>query len=84
MTRLREHRGNLYDSLETIVVIQNRADLVSHIRDALARFSVIIDADAVSIEPYAADDRAVGWEDTHVVTVKEYGVYGFTDGPVSQ
>jgi len=80
--RYRSHRGSLAESMETIKILSDKAQLV----EQLIRFfgpSVkegVITLDTTKIEPYCFDDR-IGW-DTHIVTVDMIGPVGFTDGPV--
>jgi hypothetical protein len=80
--KFREHRGGLSDSMATVIEIENRAGLVAHIAKVLEPFH--FDKERVDkglrVEPYAHDAR-IGWN-THIVTLKGYGVLGFTDGPL--
>jgi hypothetical protein len=79
--KLREHRGSLEDSMATVVEIPaTKEALVKEIVKKLSKFYVNISEESVTVEPYAFDER-IGW-DSHVVSVKGHGVYGFTDGPL--
>ena len=79
--KFREHRGGLAASMETVVWITNRDMLIEHIRKLLAPFDIVVASEDVTIAPYGFDER-IGW-DTHIVTIKDHGVVGFTDGPVT-
>jgi hypothetical protein len=76
--KFREHRGSLAASMATVVALDGtRADLARHLRRILDPFFCFTDDD-ITVKPYAFDLR-VGW-DTHIVTVRGYGVAGFSDG----
>ncbi len=70
--RFREHRGGLIDSMSTVVEVGDTAM-------ALRRYlnGISIPEGEIEIKPYMFDKR-IGW-DTHIVTMKGYGVIGFTD-----
>jgi hypothetical protein len=79
--KFREHRRFLDEAMETVVEVADRAALVEHIRTLLEPWGrTVTDGDLV-IAPYAHDDR-IGW-DTYIVTIKGYGVIGFTNGPLA-
>ena len=79
--KLREHRGCLADSLTTVIEIDPTMDaLVAAIKRALMHY-VAVSPDLVHVEPCGIDAR-IGWN-THIVTVDGYGVFGWTDGPLS-
>lgn len=67
--------------MTTVVWITDRAMLVRHIRKILAPFGIAVANTDVTIEPHGAFDDRIGW-DTHIVTIKDHGVVGFTDGPL--
>jgi hypothetical protein len=75
MLRFREHRAVLADSLATEVELGGREELIAYIRRLLPE-RVIRDED-VEVKAYAYDPRT-GWQ-TYIVTIKDYGVIGFTD-----
>ena len=81
--KIREHRGQLAESMETVIEIEpTRAALLECIRKSFAEFppmSGVTDED-ITIEHYAYDKR-INW-DAWMVSIKGYGVFGFTDGPV--
>lgn len=80
MTKLREHRGTLSQSMETVIEFEGREELYKIIKEELGRYSMNIWPEMIEVKPYGYDER-IEW-DTYIVTVDGYGVYGFTDGPV--
>lgn len=78
MTKVRQHRGNLSDSMETVCEVQDFDQLLAVVRESLEPFGQIVSAETVHVEPYTWDAR-IGWE-THLVTIDGYGVWGMTDG----
>ena len=82
MSRFREHRGGLSDSLDTTINVANRGELVDYIQRTLGCWGLDINPEDVEIAPYGYDSR-INW-DAHIVTVKDYGVFGFTDGPLEK
>jgi len=80
--KLREHRGSLIDSMKTIVVIEpTMTALVDAIQKRLLN-SWNVEKEKVHVTLYGFDER-INWN-THIVTIDSYGVYGFTDGPISE
>ncbi len=80
--KYRDHRGGLSESMETVVELRDKDALIKHLQVCSRQCPTmpVIDATTVRIVPYVFDDR-IGW-DTHLVLLKEYGVLGYTDGPV--
>jgi hypothetical protein len=85
--KFREHRGGYDDSMATAVDVADRAALVAHVKTLLAPFCWAGNIEAgLRIAAYG-DARGRPYKDprngwlTHVVTLKDYGVLGFTDGP---
>jgi hypothetical protein len=81
--KFREHRGGYDDSMATAVDVADRVALVAHIKGLLAPFKFRGDIDAgLLVSPYGWGeiDPRNGWH-THIVTLLDYGVLGFTDGP---
>lgn len=74
--RFREHRGSLEDSLKTTVELKDGRALLEYATGKLGPFP----PKSLRVKHYCFDER-VGW-DTHIVMIKGYGVFGFTDGPV--
>lgn len=83
MTQIREHRGGLAESMATVRTVADRAELLKVVRESFAVFSVSgihVEPDMLIVEPYAKDER-IGW-DTYLISVKGYGVWGMSDGPI--
>lgn len=79
--KLRQHRGGLAESMETVVEIEPTKDaLMAAVHSVLSRSGFELTDDMLHVEPYAFDSR-IQW-DAHIVTIDGYGVYGFTDGPL--
>ncbi len=77
--KFREHRGHLVDSMKTVVEVDDRPALVSLLQNQLGQFGFSFNDADLLVKPYAYDNR-IDW-DTYIVTIKGYGVAGFTDGP---
>jgi hypothetical protein len=80
--RFREHRGGLAESLETTVMLDDRAALLAHLARLLADYPTaapLVSEKTVHVKHLIYDNRC-DW-DTYIVTVDDYGVMGFTDGP---
>ena len=83
--RFREHRGGLAESMETQVVVDGRKGLVAHIQKLLKPFSVDVkDADVAASLYGSSGDGRIGWEKVYIVSVKGYGVIGFSDSAIEQ
>jgi len=82
--KLREHRGGLAESMETVIDIPPTLEALKiAINNAFSEYDVPeITADMITVKPYGFDER-IGW-DTHIVIIADCSVYGFTDGPLSQ
>ncbi len=78
----RPHRGLLDDAMKEVIEFHTKADLIKHIDQELSCFKhdYKIDDTTVEIKPYGYDKR-IGW-DTNIVTLKDYGVFGFTNKSV--
>ncbi len=79
MIKYRDHRGSLAESMETVQEFETGEDLVDYLKKD-SSFPVFIHL--VEIKHYCFDKR-INWE-THIVTVKGFGVMGFTDGKFSK
>lgn len=76
----REHRGSLQDSMETVKELdRTRAALSVHLNAIYTGMGIT--AEQLIIAPHAKDDR-IGW-DTYIVSMKDVGVLGFVNGPVT-
>lgn len=79
MTKVRQHRGSLADSMETVFEVENFDQLVDAINKSLAHYTAV-SREEVHVTPYTYDCR-IGWN-THLVELDGYGVWGMTDGPL--
>jgi hypothetical protein len=79
MVQYRDHRRELAESMQAVQTFATKAELLDYLEHDLGRFGFAIEE--LTITPYACDKR-IGWLDTHIVTIKDYGVAGFTDGPL--
>jgi hypothetical protein len=84
--KLRQHRGGLSESMATVVNIEpTKKALVEEItkqyKDVIDMGMVSVDESTVSVESYGGMDERIGW-DTYIVMIKNWGPYGFTDGPL--
>lgn len=81
--KLREHRGSYEESMATVVDIEPSLEvLTEYIRQAFGERFLMKDS-WVHVDPYGGGmDHRNGW-DTYIVWVENYGVFGFTDGPIN-
>ncbi|CAN5951012.1 unnamed protein product [Sphagnum jensenii] len=79
--KFREHRGSLDESMKTLVLLFDRAALVKHIHDLLYPWNIDVEDRDVKVERYnnGRGDPRIGWGDLYIVTVKDFGVIGWTD-----
>lgn len=82
----RWHRGGLHESLKTSQKFDGSAEgLVYLLRQEFDRFPSLdgkVTIDTIKVEKYGDGiDMRCGW-DTYIVTIPDYGVAGFTDGPL--
>jgi hypothetical protein len=82
VTKVREHRGTLDESMETMFDVVDFDQLVRAVQRTLERYGQTVTAEMVHVEPYGWDGR-IGWN-THVVLVDGYGVWGMTNGPLGR
>jgi hypothetical protein len=79
--KFREHRGSLTESMQTVVELANRDELVSHLNRMFENSGPVkpepIKPDEVEIKFYLFDDR-IGWN-TYLVFVRGFGPVGFSD-----
>lgn len=84
MTKVREHRGSLSNSMGTVFEVEDFNGLLDAISKSMfpigSPFGVKLSPGRVHVEHYTYDDR-IGW-DTYIVSIDGYGVWGFTDGPL--
>ena len=79
VTKFREHRGSLADSLETTVEVDGRKGLLEYLAKRF-NYPHLYRLEDVTVEPYGGIDKRCGW-DTYIVHAKGWGVFGMTDGP---
>lgn len=82
--KLRQHRGVYVESMTTVIEIEptKTALLQAVVASGMIGLPDPLTEDQISVEPYKHDSRN-GWY-THIVTLKDWGVYGFTDGPLRE
>jgi hypothetical protein len=73
--RAREHRGGLAESLATVFNFETKEDLLTEINE---RMGTHFCHDDIAFLHQGKDER-IGW-DTYLVSVRGYGVFGYTDG----
>ncbi|QIG76176.1 hypothetical protein EVC24_155 [Rhizobium phage RHph_I4] len=80
MPKFRPQRGSLTDAMAEMRVFDTLDDLYRYVKDQLRPFTnAPVDLEAIKIEYYGYDSR-IEW-DQYIVTLKDYGVLGFLDGP---
>ena len=74
MPLFREQRGGLSESLETTVIVNNKEDLLKHLKSVWSIWNVpmkprqiLYHDPTIKIEPYGGFDRRCGWY-TQLVT----------------
>jgi len=79
--RFREHRGSLAESLATERTVKDNTlgELIACVKASLSTYPVDVNADTLSVEHYCKDNRQVGYPETYIVSIKRYGVVGFTN-----
>ena len=81
MFRYRDHKGCLYESLETTQEFADKDALLEYLQKTLTQWCKSdLDIKNVAIKPYGFDER-IGWH-SHIVYLKGWGVLGFTDKAV--
>jgi hypothetical protein len=80
MIKFRFHRAILKESMETVREVSSKAELLSLLTEEFGPFGFTVIEDNVHIIPYVFDDR-IDWN-TYAVTIDNFGVAGFTDGPL--
>lgn len=83
--KYRDHRELLADSMETVQEFDSREALIKYLQNSLDKYGAgKYDVDKIIIGKYGCGiDKRIGW-DTHIVYLKGYGVFGFTDRSVWQ
>jgi hypothetical protein len=82
--KLRQHMGVYSESMATTVEIEpTRQALLQAILDSgMTGVPDPLIEDHLGVTPGMGRDSRNGWN-THIVTIKDWGVYGYTDGPVT-
>ena len=80
--KFREHRRLLSNSMATVVELAGRPELLAHVRRLFSDYGPSFPDAALRVELYDSSfDERIGWMQTWIVTIDNYGVVGFTDGP---
>lgn len=83
----RLHRGGLAESMATVRWFDSVEEVKNHVVEHLISAGYkthtgrLPTVDDILIRSYGGADTRIGWKDVHIVTAKEWGVVGFTDGP---
>lgn len=74
----RPHRGSLKEAMSELEYFHTLSDL----KDIVGKLEYPIVVDDIQVCEYMniPDDRIMGWEKTCIVTYKDFGVIGFTNG----
>lgn len=89
MAKFRYHRGGLRESMETVIEVFSKQDIVNKLNSD--RYCLCNDflPENITIKPYGYDER-IDWS-THIVIINDgtgsdqqgiRGLVGFTDGPL--
>lgn len=81
--RLRQHKGGYAESMATMVEVEpTRPALLQAILDSgMVGLPESLTEDHLGVT-FASVDPRNHWN-THIVTIKDWGVYGYTDGPLT-
>ena len=79
MIKYRDHKGSLAESMKTVQEFNTKQDLFEYLKNELIGVGGMITPDHVKIK-YYANDKRIGWNNTHIVTIEGFGVVGFTNG----
>ena len=78
MFKFRPHRELLEDAIKKLQIFETKNDLLTYLT---IKYPYLPDIDKhLVIEEYGYDNR-INWN-TYIVYLPDYGVWGFTDGPV--
>ncbi|UOE58015.1 hypothetical protein [Cytobacillus oceanisediminis] len=77
MVNFRWHRNSLDESLKTTVAVNSFDELFELVKNELSPFTEV-KKEELTIKYYAYDERIP--EETYLVTLKDYGVLGMTNG----
>jgi hypothetical protein len=77
----RQHRGNLSESMKTLVELKDKEALVLHCQGLVDLFFTF-EPDELTVELSSdKEDARIGWKQTYFVIIKNFGVIGMTDSP---
>lgn len=76
--KFREHRGQLAESMKTLIELPDKRALINHARLALEPYGFDVTEIVVHLYLDKPDER-IGWDKTWLITIPGYGVFGFTD-----
>lgn len=76
--KFRPHRGDLVESMNEMIEVESKSELIDILRKELEKYGIFISDEAVKIEPCGFDNR-INW-DTYVVTSDGCVVIGYTNG----
>lgn len=81
-TLFRPHKGSLAQAMKEVKSVSSKQELVTLIKRELSQYKhdLLINEQTIHIEHYSYDER-IDWN-THIVTLKDYGVLGFTNAPL--
>jgi len=82
--KFRPHRGSLAKSMEDGETFVNKEAMCASLQEKILSWSTTqkITTSNVEVTKYGVGkDKRNGW-DTHLVFIRDFGVLGFTDGPV--
>jgi hypothetical protein len=82
--KLRQHKGSYSESMATTVEIEPtyQALLQSILSSGVPDLPNPLTKDHLGVTLVSIDPRN-GWKTTHIVTIKDWGVYGYTDGSLT-
>jgi hypothetical protein len=75
--------GSITESVQTIVELEDRAQLIEHLLSRL--YPIKFDAEDVYTKlhfPNKDYRNSIGWSETYAVVIRPYGIVGFTDEEV--
>ena len=82
---LRPHRGGLAGAMPEARAFQTRAELISFLNEILKQYYLrprTMGEANFKIKPYGGYDDRTG-RDTYIVCEEGYGVFSFTNGPLT-
>ncbi len=77
--QFRQQRGDLEESMGTLVTLKDRDALFAHCQSILAHTGRVFERSTLKIERYGGPDARIGWEKTFIVLIDGWGPVGFSD-----